>query len=132
MKKILSFLLICCSLSFFCSCEDIVGGPCEYVDIEGVATITSISDPDAGGTVEVLFDFTPNDPEASNDYLFPDWSDTGRNLTVGSGQNPTAEWVEEHEIIVESTLTCIRKEIITGTCTPVIFSFPDLEPTEAE
>ena len=132
MKNLVTFLIICCSLCLFCSCDDIVGGPCEYVDIEGIATITSISDQDASGTLEVLFDFTPNDPEASKDYLFPEWPDTDQHLTVGSGQNPSAAWVEEHGITEQSTWTCMRQEIITGTCTPVIFYFPDLESTESD
>jgi len=132
MKNIAAVLIFCFSLCLFCSCEDIDGGPCEYVDIEGVATITSISDPDSEGRVEVLFDFTPDDPAAAETYLFPDWPDTDRHLTVGSGQNPTQEWIQEQGITVGGTLVCVRKEIITGTCTPVIFSFPELETPGAE
>ena len=70
-----------------------VGGPCEYLDIPGMATIISIRDADpvsnnCKDAVEVVFDFAPEDADAVENYRFPNWSDKGQHLTVGGNMNP--------------------------------------------
>ena len=50
----------------------IVGGPCEYEDVPGTATIVSVETADpaeancANDPVAVIFDFTPDDAEAGS------------------------------------------------------------------
>jgi len=109
------------------------GGPCEYVEISGTATVISIVDANDDAyncdnePVEVLFDFVPDDPDATNDYLFPDISDSGQYLTIGSGQNPPRNYMNDKGIIVGSSHNCVRKEILNGACTPVLFQFQEID-----
>ncbi|MDY6839415.1 MAG: hypothetical protein SWH78_15730 [Thermodesulfobacteriota bacterium] len=110
----------------------IVGGACYYVDIPGIARIVSITTPasndnNCNNAVEVTFDFTPDDPAAADTYLFPNWSDTGQHLTVGDGKNPPKEWVLAQGLTPSSKHRCVRSEITDGACTPVVFSFPDID-----
>ncbi|MDY6912445.1 MAG: META domain-containing protein, partial [Chloroflexota bacterium] len=73
------------------------------------------------------FDFVPDEPGDVDRYRFPDWSDKGQYLTVGAGMNPPRAWVEDQGIVEGSTQRCMRLEITKGTCTPVIFSFPEID-----
>ena len=113
--------------------DNFEGGPCEYVKISGTATITSIVDASDDAyncdnePVEVLFDFVPDDPDVTNDYLFPNTSDSGRYLRVGEGQNPPRNYMNDKGIIVGSSHNCVRNEILNGTCTPVFFQFPEID-----
>lgn len=112
--------------------EPIVGGPCDYDVISGMATIVSVRDADPAANncddaVEVVFDFVPDEPGDVDRYRFPDWSDKGQYLTVGAGMNPPRAWVEDQGIVEGSTQRCMRLEITKGTCTPVIFSFPEID-----
>lgn len=112
--------------------QGLEGGPCRYEEIPGVATITAIQEPDAGEysckqAKAVFFEFTPNDPAAVAGYRFPDRPDTAPRLTVGAGMNPPRNWVEEQGISVGARMRCLRVEIISGTCPPVTYVFPDLD-----
>ncbi len=109
-----------------------VGGPCEYTDIYGQATITEIreADPKAYNckdAVEVIFTFTPDDPQARNHYRFPGWPDNGLRFTVGAGMNPPKTWAQNRGLLKGTMHRCIRSEIIRGACTPVVFTFPDID-----
>jgi len=111
----------------------LVGGECHYDDIDGVARIVSVSDADSVTsdckyTVEITFDFVPTDPSAPDHYRFPNWQDTGQHLTVGGGMNPPRAWAEAQGLTEGSEHHCIRSEINEGTCTPVIFLLPDIDP----
>lgn len=108
------------------------GGSCKYVDIPGVAVITAIREPDPGDyncrqAVAVFFDFLPDDTAAVSRYRFPDRPDATHRLTVGAGMNPPRKWIEGQGIVVGGKLRCLRSEIFSGSCTPVSFSFPDLD-----
>ena len=110
----------------------VVGGHCQYVDIPGVARIASIeeaasTDYNCANAVKVTFDFVPNDPAAVNNYHFPSWGDKGQSFAVGAGMNPPKIWVLEQGLTEGSEHACVRSEITKGTCTPVIFSFPEIE-----
>lgn len=111
------------------------GGKCTYREIQGMAEITSITEAPANANnckngVEIVFTFTPEDPEAVKSYLFPLSGDTGQRLTVGAGMNPPGPWVEKKGLSVGSALRCIRKEIVQGACTPVLFVFPETDWTD--
>lgn len=103
------------------------GGPCKYVDTPGVATIVSVesADPDAlnctNDPVEVIFDYQPDDPASA------DLAVTGRRLKISEGVNPPREWVESEGLIVGSQHVCIRRDITSGTCTPLLFEFADVD-----
>jgi hypothetical protein len=108
----------------------IVGGPCEYNEIPGVATIVSIKKADSSqtyceNTVEVLFNFVPDDPTV--EYKLPTWEDTNQRLQMSGGDNPPLKWIQRYGIMEGNTYICIRSEISKGCCTPVIFEFPDLD-----
>ena len=108
-----------------------VGGPCEYVDIPGIAKIVSVKEApsteyNCAKAVQVTFDFVPNDPAAVKSYRFPNWKDTGCHFTVGGGMNPPKAWVLERGLVEGSEHACVRSEITKGTCTPVNFSFPTI------
>lgn len=111
-----------------------VGGPCSYIDVPGVAKITSIETAGTGlnncrNAVEVLFDFVPDDPTAPQRYRVPTWPDAGRHLIVGDGKNPSLEWVTAREISVGKEYPCLRQEITSGTCTPVVFDVVGIDFT---
>lgn len=132
---LLALLLPICGLS-----DDTVGGtkqrmpsgPCIYKEIPGRAAITWISVADATAYncrdgVEVHFTFEPDDPDAVKGYRFPEQADQEKRLTVGAGMNPSRDWVMHKGLAVGSTHRCIRREIIQGTCSPVVFAFPDID-----
>lgn len=113
---------------------DVVGGRCEYNEIAGTAAINEIAMPDESednckNAVKIIFTFTPDDVAAPDDYRFGEWSDADQNFTVGAGKNPSKAWAESAGLIQGSIHKCVRSEIIHGTCTPVIFSFPEIDVT---
>ena len=111
------------------TCGDIPpwGGPCEYADTPGTATIVSVEDADpddlncSNDPVVVVFDFEPDDPAS------PDLAATGVQLTISEGVNPPREWVDSEGLTVGSQHPCTRRDIITGTCTPLLFEFPEVD-----
>ena len=114
-------------------------GPCEYAQIKGRAVITAVRQAPAGAyncrqAVEILFTFVPDDPSAKDTYILPREPDSGRHFTVGAGLNPPGGWARRVGLVQGSTHRCVRQEIVKGACTPVVFSFPDLDLTgwEAE
>lgn len=113
----------------------LTGGACTYKEVKGQAKITKIMAANPAGYnckdgVEVYFSFTPDDPAAVKRYLFPGKSDQGQRLTVGAGMNPPKSWVDSKGLTVGSAHRCIRKELIQGTCTPVLFEFPEIDFTD--
>ena len=113
---------------------NVVGGRCEYNDIQGTATITAFAVPDASednckNAVKIIFTFIPDDASTPDDYRFSEWPDQDQAFTVGAGKNPPKTWAESKGLIQGSIHKCVRSEIINGTCTPVIFSFPEIDVT---
>ena len=134
-SKMLIFLLSagCASLSIGNVSEgQRIGGACEYRRIDGWAVITGVTsaDPDVHDckdAVEVIFTFAPDDPRAPRDDRFADTPDAGQHLRVGAGLNPSRAWVESKGLVKGAIHRCIRSEIIKGACTPVVFTFPELD-----
>jgi hypothetical protein len=137
MKYTHTFLLLLSTCCASLSCGSAsgnrqVGGICEYQQIHGRAVITDVreADPHANNcidAVEVVFTFTPDEPSASGRYRFANHPDTQQYLRVGSGMNPPRAWVRSKGLVKGSVHNCIRSEIVKGTCTPVVFTFPDLD-----
>ena len=107
-----------------------VGGECKYKYIPGIAEIVSISQPDKGENnclndpVKITFKFSPNASNVPEQYLYPNWSDENQIFTISDGKNPPRQCVIDEGLTVGSQHECVRKEIVKGTCTPVIFHFP--------
>ena len=110
------------------------GGPCEYDAIDGHATVIKVKSAPADAyncldAVEVFYTFIPDDPSAVESYRFTDYSDTHRRFTLGAGMNPPRQWAHRVGLVPESRHRCIRKELVSGTCVPVTYIFPDIDTT---
>jgi hypothetical protein len=109
-----------------------LGAGCEYRKFYGRATITEVrnADPDANNcrdAVEVVFTFSPIETSAPEHYRFSNQPDTGRFLHVGAGMNPPRAWVRSKGLVPGAVHRCIRSEVLKGACTPVVFTFPDID-----
>lgn len=110
-----------------------VGGPCTYTEFIGTATITAIEDAPANdyncanNPKLVRYTFTPETAEASSDYAFTNVADTDQSLKILGGKNPAQTWLENNGVQIGNTYACVRAEIQSGTCTPVIFTINDLD-----
>ncbi|MDI6795816.1 MAG: hypothetical protein QMD09_02675 [Desulfatibacillaceae bacterium] len=116
---------------------NMAGGPCQYQEIIGHALITSVGPAEPqeyncpNQAQKVLFSFYPDNEGAAAKYLFPGWADEGNSLSVAGGANPPAAWVLRQGIEPGVKIPAIRAEIVSGTCTPVVFSFPGLDMESA-
>ena len=103
-----------------------------YSTVPGWATITALREPDAqaynlGDAVEIVFDFEPDDPAARDAYTMPTVGDRGHLLTVGAGANPPRSWAARMGFTPGSRHRCLRRELLQGVSTPVVFEFPDID-----
>jgi len=122
MNKVL-FTLGITAISIFLSCggsgsAPIVGGPCTYSSTPGTSTITKLVSVTDG--IEAHFNFVPTDSNATKNP-----SDSDNHLVLSSGL-PTQQWIDYQNIIVGSELNTTRQNILTGTCTPIMYTFSTL------
>jgi hypothetical protein len=124
------FRLSVCVLmvTVLCGCDGwLVGGPCTYQDTPGVATIVSVETANPSDNncpndpVEVVFDFAPDDPDIG------DLEATRFSLTISSGTNPPLSWVTAEGLEVGTQHPCMRRDITRGTCTPIIYTFTEVD-----
>jgi hypothetical protein len=106
--------------------DQLICGPCRYVAIAGSAVITSVADDEDRTGVRIIFDFNSDDPSVRSRYRFSTWVDQTNALTIHGGINPSRQWARRHRVAPGRTFRCNRREIVVGSCTPVIFEFPDL------
>jgi len=125
-----SLLALLCwlSLSAGCAAQEAgdsprrVGGPCEYRDVPGTCRIDKVEPSGAnsyGEGFRTLFTFlpeSPSEPEAS-----------GVALKIGDGQDPTHRYLKENGIKAGRRFPCVRRVLVRGTCTPVVYAFPGFE-----
>ena len=114
------------------SAPRVVGGPCEYKQYKGKATITSISKKEIpenyGGpsyeSYEVKFSFF-SEEEIEETY----GKVKGREYTLmlTNSWYPGPEFLEKYGIQVGKSFECYLKVITRGTCTPVLFDFPTID-----
>lgn len=109
--------------------EHLVGGQCEYKVYEGRAKIISIakrseSDNYPYERYEVKFIFTP-DHEIKEAYAQTEGKEFLLLLTNSSYPGP--KFLEKYSIKTGKVFACYLKVIIKGTCTPVLFEFPDIK-----
>ena len=112
------------------------GGPCDYQSTAGIALIqewaaVSPEENNCAQAVRLVFDFVPDDPDASRHYptRTVDVPDTSRTLMVGGGKNPPLQWVVDQGLTPGSIHRCERRDITAGTCTPVNFRFLEIDYT---
>lgn len=116
------------SLSTGCAAQEAgdsprrVGGPCEYRDVPGTCRVDKVEPAGAnpyGDGFRTLFTFLPESPSE------PETS--GLALKIGDGQDPTNRFLRENRIEPGRSLPCLRRVLVRGTCTPVVYTFPGLE-----
>lgn len=114
------------------SAPRIVGGPCEYKQYKGQATITSIRKKEMpenyGGpsyeSYEVKFSFSPEEEieEAHGQVNQREYI-----LMLTNSWHPGPKFLEKYRIKVGKSFECYLKVIVRGTCTPVLFDFPTID-----
>jgi len=110
----------------------VLGGPCEYKQYKGKATIVAIRKkemPENYGrpsyeSHEVKFSFSPEE-EIKESYGKVE----GREyrMMLNNSSYPGPKFLEKYEIEVGKSFDCYLKVIIRGTCTPVLFDFPTID-----
>ena len=136
MGRLFIITLAITTLGLFAACGPAqinrVGGPCTYTKIPGTITIDSIepapeNESNCKDAVKIRFTFTPTDGTARRHYAYPGWSDRDRVFRVGGGTNPNRDWVKDKGIRVGNRYDATRNEILSGTCTPVLFQFTSID-----
>ncbi len=111
-----------------------VGGPCEYVDYPGTATVTRMTSTDQsrrqalapGGAgypgVEVWFSYK------TDARISQDWArkvvDREHLFRLANSWYPGERYIDKYGIKVGNIYPCTLRIITRGTCTPAIFKFP--------
>jgi len=128
-------LLLAIVLLIQTSCErneNLIGGECKYVEYIGKAIITSIIDAPIdeqncpNNPRKIKFEFTPDNISDTTLYMFNNYTDSINYIKINSGMNPSQIWIDNNQINIGNQYVCYRNEIIQGTCSPVIFTFQDL------
>ncbi len=106
-----------------------VGGPCQYKTYPGQATIISITqskDHNQSETAqfEVKFSFTPGQ---IIEEKFARVEGKAFNLYGENFQYPDRQFLTRNSIHVGTVLEGYLNVIVSGTCTPLLFEFPDLK-----
>lgn len=104
-----------------------VGGKCTYFNVSGSALVESIDTLvlNLDSQVCITFVFIPNNATDTLKHLSPT-TPQQRTISLLNGQYPNISVLRKNKIQIHSSLPCIRKEIKNGTCTPLLFVFPDL------
>jgi hypothetical protein len=108
------------------------GGRCTYVKYEGKAKIKSIAPAPVAeyncpeNPMQILFEFTPDTITDRQKYKFDNYNDTACYMRINDGANPSNKWIAFNKVEIGKVFKCFRMEQALGTCTPVIFEFPDI------
>jgi len=113
------------------------GGPCEYADYEGTATITRVEKTEQssgqakspGGPgyegYEVWFRFG-TDQEVRQEFARPKTS--GEQLfKLANSWHPGERYIKKYGVEPGKSYRCVFKVITKGTCTPTIFDMTGLK-----
>ena len=136
--KQLGFLILVILSVIQVSCKknddnDKVGGGCEYIKYEGIAKIKSIYTVPSdeyncpNEPKKIKFEFTPNNISDRDQYKYTNYNDSANYMRINAGMNPSQLWIDNNKIEIGKEYKCFRTEIKKGTCTPVVFEFPDLD-----
>jgi hypothetical protein len=120
----LLFLLSILSLAYG-NGEFYSGGPCEYREYKGLATITSVVSKidhrkESNDKYLVKFSFTP-EAEVKEKFAQPEGKEFV--LLLGNSEYPGSKYLQKYGIRVGTIFDCTMKVIVRGTCTPVLFEF---------
>jgi hypothetical protein len=104
-----------------------VGGQCEYRSYKGRGKIVSIAKKDGAKGYEVKFFFNP-DEEVKEEFARTE----GREflLLPSNTLYPGPNFLKNHGFKVDGFFDCTLRVIIKGTCTPVLFEYPFIDPAE--
>jgi len=110
----------------------VLGGPCEYKQYKGKATIVAVHKKEMPGDAgrssydpyEVRFSFFP-DEEIEETYGKVE----GREyrMMLKNSSYPGPKFLEKYGIEAGKSFDCYLKVIIRGTCTPVLFDFTTID-----
>lgn len=113
------------------------GGPCEYHDYAGTATIVRVEQTETsrrqaknvGGAgyegYEVWFRFEPAS-EIGEEWARPAAGKEHR-LSLMNSWYPGPRYLQKYGIKPGLKCSCVLKAITKGTCTPIIFDFPEIK-----
>ena len=137
MKKIiilsLAVLLITASIVYAQGSQQIVGGKCEYDKTKGTCEITSVTKTEesiaqaavGGGPgyegCKVKFKFKPQ----GKDLLDKEYT-----MRLTNSWYPGDKFLEKYKIAEGKIFNCTMCTIKKGTCTPVVFEFPDIDTSD--
>ena len=118
--------------AIFDLCFDVTGSDVtSTLDVSGSPTAIEDAPADdyncANNPKLVRYTFTPEAAEASSDYAFTNITDKDQSLKILGGKNPAQTWLENNGVQIGNTYACVRAEIQSGTCTPVVFTIKDLD-----
>ena len=110
----------------------VFGGPCEYKEYKGKATIVSICKKELpsgyGGpsyeSYEVKFSFSP---EEEIEESFAKVEGREFTLKLTNSWYPGPKFLEKYGIEAGKSFDCYLKVITKGTCTPILFDFPTID-----
>jgi len=150
MKKLLiAFFFIFSALITFSACrhsvqphsvspETRVGGPCSYDEYKGAATITSVEKTEQsmaqarvkGGPgyegYEIRFVFK-TDEEIGQKWVR---RDKEHLFVLNNSWYPGPRYLEKYKIKSGRNFQCVMQVITKGTCTPIIYTFPELDKND--
>ena len=110
----------------------VLGGPCEYKQYKGKATIVAIRKREmpenhgrpADESYEVKFSFF-SEEEIKEAYGKVEGKEYAMMLKNSSYPGP--KFLEKYDIKTGKSFACYLQVIIRGTCTPVLFDFPTID-----
>lgn len=129
---VLALFLSLTAAPFLCADGTWVGGPCRYKSYPGRATIVSVtavenSAADQTKRFAVLFTFKAQD-EIEESFARTEgktFSLYGKHFST-----PDRHFITVHRLAAGRILDGSMQVIVAGTCTPVVFYFPELNKDE--
>ena len=70
--------------------------------------------------VKVIYNFEPDDPTMRSRYRMYTWRDDNLYLEFDDSESVPLSWVKAANIRIGSKYRCVRSELRSGACTPVI------------
>jgi hypothetical protein len=120
-------IVLCILLLLNISCEDdfFDGGPCDYYEIPGTASIISVIEADSSScekTVELLYNFIPDDPDQIDPRFLGNWPLDSIPYEI-NGHNFPKRWIETFGLFAGTDHRSSRFRITSGTCAPIYYEF---------
>ena len=123
-----------------------LGGACSYESIPGTCKIISITKTNestrqamiSGGPgyegYVIHFIFSPSQEKQENSKVSPDYRaniiEKEHTLQLTNSWYPGDKFLEKYKIEVGKIFNCVMGLITRGSCSPVIFEFPDINTSD--